>query len=171
MWFVLRLVGGRGGGRGCPGSTEAGGVSGGVRALQRPLRDPPEELASLWRRHGVAAAEQRGHREGPLGAGGLDPHTTVDPHQQLAGDQLLQVRADLTVGGQQPVGDGLPEYRARGGCSHAPGAYLPGAYLLTNPRETVINRPPSPNIPIPLARPEPSIHASSGSMSLLATMK
>lgn len=52
--------------------------------------------------------------------------------------------------------------------SPADGAAL---YLRTNPRETLKTSPPSPNTPIPLARPEPSMQASSGSMSLLATTR
>lgn len=73
--------------------------------LQRPLRHPPEQLPSLRGRHGVAALQQVYDDEGPLDAGGLDPQTTVHPHHQLTGEQLLQVGPDLTVGGQQPGGD------------------------------------------------------------------
>lgn len=74
--------------------------------LQGPLGNPPEQLASLWGRHGVAALQQVRDDQGPLGAGRLDPHATVDPHQQLTGNQLPQVGADLALRRQEPAGGG-----------------------------------------------------------------
>lgn len=103
-----------------------------------------------------------------MGAGRLEPHTTVEPNQQLTGEQLLQIGPDLAVRGQQPAREGGGNHY---GFIWAFAHVHAGFYLLTRPRETVRSRPPSPNTPIPFARPAPSTHASSGSMSLLATMK
>lgn len=74
------------------------------RGLQRPLCHPPEQLPSLLGRHGVAALQQVGDDERLLDGGGLHPHSTVHPHHQLTGEELLQVGQDLAVGGQQPGG-------------------------------------------------------------------
>lgn len=41
-----------------------------------------------------------------MGAGRLEPHTTVEPNQQLTGEQLLQIGPDLAVRGQQPAREG-----------------------------------------------------------------
>lgn len=97
------------------------GKPGWGEGLQSPLGNPPEQLASLWGRHGVAALQQVCDDQGPLGAGRLDPHATVHPHQQLKGNQLPQFGADLALRGQEPAGEGHPRQclLAWGLCSRA----------------------------------------------------
>lgn len=83
---------------GCPHCSPGG--------LQRPLCRPPEQLPSLLGRHGIAALQQICDDERLLNAGGLHPQTSIHPHHQLTGEQLLQVGQDLTVRGQQSGGAG-----------------------------------------------------------------
>lgn len=54
-----------------------------------------------------------------MGAGRLGPHTTVEAHQELTGEQLLQVGPNLAVRGQQPAGEGQPRQDRLMLCSRA----------------------------------------------------